>query len=174
MATKPKRDLPSLWERQEGESGPAWEAFRTYRDLGETRTLTAVANELHKSYTLVRRWRREHDWDERTLAYDNELQKEELKRAKKERREMNARHINLSMHLQKAVADALKAKDFTDMSDKDIASFVRVAVELERLARADSIADLEKSERGDSENCGKMTLADSIIAAYENNRGGGE
>ena len=64
------------WERQKGESEKAFEAFVTYRDMGEKRTLTAVAEKLQKSGTLIRRWKSTWDWAERVRAYDNELEKE--------------------------------------------------------------------------------------------------
>ena len=63
------------WERQKGESEKAFEAFVTYRDMGEKRTLTAVAEKLQKSGTLIRRWKSTWDWAERVRAYDNELTK---------------------------------------------------------------------------------------------------
>lgn len=53
---------------------------------------------------------------------------------------MNERHINLSMRLQKAAFKALENKDFSNMADKDISNFVRIAAELERLARTDDIS----------------------------------
>ena len=45
------------WERQPGESGPAFEAFAAYRDMGEKRTISAVARQLNKSGTLCHRWK---------------------------------------------------------------------------------------------------------------------
>ena len=66
---------------------------------------------------------------------------------------MNERHINLSMRLQKAAFEALEKKDFSNMADKDISNFVRIAAELERLARADDISmyqqETDAEERGE-------------------------
>lgn len=57
-----KRDI-NPWERQEGESSKAFEAFVIYRDMGAKRTFTAVADTLHKSCTLIRRWKEQWDWE---------------------------------------------------------------------------------------------------------------
>ena len=58
------------WERQKGESEKAFEAFVTYRDMGEKRTLTAVAEKLQKSGTLIRRWKSAWDWAEPGHNFD--------------------------------------------------------------------------------------------------------
>lgn len=140
MSKNPAQDKPRLWERQVGESGAAWEAFRIYRDLGEKRTVAAVCEELSKSRQLISKWKTTWYWEDRVLAYDNELQKEAFKEAVRERREMNKRHIALSLRLQQAVMDALDNKNFSHMSDKDIANFVKISTELERSARAEYVS----------------------------------
>ena len=153
VAKKPTQDEPRLWERQIGESEQAWEAFRTFRDMGLKRTVEGVCAKLSKSRPLISRWKAKWFWEERCRAYDNELQKEAFKDAVKERRKMNERHINLSMRLQKAAFEALEKKDFSNMADKDISNFVRIAAELERLARADDISmyqqETDAEERGE-------------------------
>lgn len=141
---KAARDEPLLWERQIGESEQAWEAFLTFRDMGSKRSVHGVCEALSKSRPLISRWKARWYWEDRCRAYDNELQRQAFRDAVKERKKMNERHINLSLRLQKAAFDALEKKDFSDMSDRDISSFVRIAAELERIARAD---DLSLKER---------------------------
>ena len=153
MRAKAEKPLP--WERQPDESAKAYEAFVTYRDMGEERTITAVVKKCEKSRSLIDRWKKLWDWEKRVLAYDNELQKEDLKKAKKERREMNRRHADLSLRLQKAALTALENKDFSEMTDRDIVSFVRLAAELERTARADDAAALEQETEDYEETAGE-------------------
>lgn len=108
------------WERQKGESEKAFEAFVTYRDMGEKRTLTAVAEKLQKSGTLIRRWKSAWDWAERVRAYDNELEKEAHTKAVKDRKAMVDRHIGIAMQLQKKALEALGHLSAEEMSAKDI------------------------------------------------------
>jgi hypothetical protein len=61
-------ELP--WDRQPGESIPAFEAFRAYREAGEARSLRQVARELRKSPSLIFRWSSSHAWVARALAWD--------------------------------------------------------------------------------------------------------
>lgn len=148
------------WERQKGESEKAFEAFVTYRDMEEKRTLTAVAEKLQKSGTLIRRWKSAWDWAERVRAYDNELEKEAHTKAVKDRKAMVDRHIGIAMQLQKKALEALGHLSAEEMSAKDIKEFIKMATELERLNRT-----LEEDSTQESSN--SDTLADSIIAAYK-------
>lgn len=59
------------WARREGETEPAFEAFRVYRDMGASRNQIAVAEVLGKSQQLLSRWSAKHEWVERARAYDN-------------------------------------------------------------------------------------------------------
>lgn len=143
MAKKPTQNEPCLWERQPNESEQAWQAFLVFRNLGENRSVHAVCEELSKSRQLISRWKSTWFWDDRVLAYDNSLQREAYKEAKKEQRNMSKRHITISQHLQKFAMDALAEKKPEEASVKDIKELLKVATELERLTRANLVASYE-------------------------------
>ena len=131
------------WERQQGESSKAFEAFVIYRDMGADRTLTAVAEKLQKSYTLVRRWKERWRWPERVRAYDNDLEKAARAKAVKDRKDMISRHIKIATDLQDKACAALKNMDPQVMSPKDIKEILKMATDLERLNR-----EIDETESG--------------------------
>ena len=152
------------WERQKGESEKAYEAFVAYRDMGEKRTLIAVAEKLGKSDTLIRRWKDRWEWKERVRAYDNDLEKEARAKAIKDRKDMTARHIGIAMQLQKKALEALQGLSVEDMTPKDIKEYIKMATDLERLNRT-----LEEDEsKGDEAGA---SLAETIMAAYQKRKG---
>lgn len=63
----------AIWDMQPGETSKAYEAFRQYRDLGVTRSLSDVSAMLHKSVTVLGRWSRANRWVERAAAFDAEV-----------------------------------------------------------------------------------------------------
>lgn len=58
------------WERFQGESDPAWQAFVLYRDMGADRSLAKVAQQLGKSKQLMDRWSRKHWWRYRVEEWE--------------------------------------------------------------------------------------------------------
>jgi DNA anti-recombination protein RmuC len=58
------------WDRRANETGPAWEAFRTYLDQGSGRSHAEVVRRLGKSTALIERWSSRHDWVDRVAAYE--------------------------------------------------------------------------------------------------------
>ncbi len=127
------------WERQPGESGPAFEAFTVYRDLGEKRTISAVAKQLNKSGTLCHRWKLKHDWRARADAYDASIAEEARKQAVADRKKMQERHIKISLQLQRKAMEALESIKPGEMTPKDVKEFLRLATELERVNREESV-----------------------------------
>ena len=129
--------MPSTkpWERQKGETEKAYEAFVLFRDAGPGRTLIAVARELHKSYTLIRRWNDTWNWSERVRLYDVDVEKAACAQAVKDRKDMIARHTKLALDVQKKAEEALKALKVSDMAPKDIKEYIKMATDLERLNR---------------------------------------
>jgi hypothetical protein len=65
------------WERQPGESDEAYEAFRTYLNLGANRSVAKVGQKCSKSKSLMDRWSAQWNWVERVRAHDNFLMEQE-------------------------------------------------------------------------------------------------
>lgn len=149
------------WEQQPGESGPAFEAFSTYRDLGPGRTVSAVAGKLKKSDSLLRRWKNKWDWRQRTAAYDASIAEEARRKAVKDRRDMENRHIGIAMQLQKKALKALDLLEPEQMSPKDIREFFKMATELERLNR---VSEEQRTAEVQDEGVGSG-LADDVMLA---------
>jgi len=64
--------MAELWERQPGESPPAWEAWVLYRDHPPgNRSHRGVARQLRKSASLVARWSSKFEWVVRARGWDN-------------------------------------------------------------------------------------------------------
>lgn len=61
------------WERQPGESAPAYQAAWAYFEMGPDRSISAVAQKLSKSRTLIARWSSDWGWTGRAGAYDRHL-----------------------------------------------------------------------------------------------------
>lgn len=149
------------WERQQGESEKAYEAFSVYRGMDEKRTFQSVADKLHKSCTLIRRWKEKWNWQERARAYDNELDREAYRKAVKDRKDMVERHIKIAMQMQGKALEALNNLSVEEMTAKDIKEYIKMATELERLSRTFTETSIE------GKNGGQTQLADTIVAAYQ-------
>jgi hypothetical protein len=63
-----------IWLRQQNESAKAYEAARTYFEMGVSRSIEAVARKYQKSISLLNRWSQRYDWVERAEAYDKHQQ----------------------------------------------------------------------------------------------------
>ena len=69
--------MTDSWVRQPEETEPAFAAFAEYRDYerstGQKRSLSKVAQRLHKSHALIARWSARHNWLARVGAWDGHL-----------------------------------------------------------------------------------------------------
>lgn len=163
----------SAWDRQQGESPQAYEAFATYRDMGAERSIRAVTQKLLKSYTIIARWSRTWNWVERAREWDNELARRAKAEAVKKVKDMTGRHINIAMQLQKKALEALSSLDVEEMSPKDIKEFIKAATELERANRL-AEAELDKEGRSTGGGDAPHSLADAIMEAYSRRKEGGD
>lgn len=153
------------WERQNKESGQAYEAFALYRDMGRGRTVSAVVKKLKKSRSLLDRWKVRWDWESRVAAYDKDLEQQAKDEAIKDRKSMINRHIKIALQVQKKALKALDNLDVDSMSPKDIKDYIRMATDLERLSRTlddDSIEAISQEE----------SFADKIVASYKKRKNG--
>lgn len=62
---------PHPWTRRDGESSPAYDAFRAYLFQGRDRSIKRAATEVGKAESLFKRWYSTHCWAERAAAYDS-------------------------------------------------------------------------------------------------------
>jgi len=160
-----KRSDTKPWERQPKEGEKPFEAFVIYRDMGEKRTLKEVAEELHKSYTLIRRWKETWNWEDRVREYDNELQKQAHKQAVKKARGMADRHIDMALKMQLKALSALEQLKPESIDPKNLIALIREATRLERENREDVVRLTEPVQ--ESTGPGSGSLADLISAAWE-------
>lgn len=160
----PKHVDAKPWERQQGESVKAFEAFSCYLDMGEDRSIRAVAEKLHKSSTLIGRWSRTYGWVERVAAHTNDVQRAAHEAALKKSREMAVRHIRTALSLQEKAVEALAKTKPEAIDPKTILAFIREATRLERDTRAAVVRDtLPEAER----TGGQSSLADIITEAWK-------
>ena len=130
-----------LWERREGESGKAYEAFTVYRDMGAGRTVSGAARQLGKSRALLDRWRRQWDWPERVRAYDKELERAAYEEALQAVREMSRRHVGIAVKLQTKGLEGLTNLNVKKMRTKDVVALIHEGTKLERDSRAQIVEE---------------------------------
>lgn len=97
-------DTSYPWVRRDGESHPAYEAFRAYMT---SRSTTKVAAELSKSDTIIKRWCTQHDWVERVRAYDQHTVAAETDGMIHVLAEMRDKNIALAHKLRDHLSDRL-------------------------------------------------------------------
>lgn len=90
---------PQPWERQPGETEPAWEAFVAFRDLGPGRTVSAVARELSKSRQLINGWCQRWRWRERAAEWDAEQTRQAAKATADRQQRTVAGHLTAATAL---------------------------------------------------------------------------
>ena len=124
-----------LWDRQGGESYPAFEAFQTFLTH---RNYSEVAALLNKSPTLIKRWARTNSWRARADAWDEQLSRQALEQAAQEFAAMVTRQINIGRMLQSRAANAIQNMDLSNLPPKFMPALIeaiKVGANLERTAR---------------------------------------
>ena len=138
------------WEPLEVETSKAYEAFSIYRDMGISRTLTKVAEELQKSDTLIARWSRTHNWVERAAAWDAEQDRIMREEQVQEIKKMRKRHAEMAYSMIIKAAKALKRIPYDEIKAADISRMVEVGSKLERISRGDVGEVIEERNGGDA------------------------
>ena len=125
------------WERQPGEGTRAFAAFVAYRDVGDSRSYTGVAQKLNKSRTLVARWGARWRWQDRLSAWERNLEYERQVAHRKAIIEMNERHLTIARQCQQKVLGKLRSigqQEINDLSVGDLAKLLAISVAVERSA----------------------------------------
>lgn len=105
--------LPMPWEQRDTETAKAHAAFVLYRDMpAGTRSLARVARTLGKPSGYVRQlevWSSQHEWGERAVAHDQDVDRRKRERAVSEVVEMNARQATIAAAFEQALTEPLYA-----------------------------------------------------------------
>lgn len=163
----PKRNDTKPWERQEGESVKAFEAFTVYLEMGDERSLRAVGQRLGKSRALIERWSRTYQWVERVASYDADVQRKAHAKAVDKRRKMVDRHISIALKMQEKALKALEQMDPADIDTKNLIAMLREATKLEQEMRTVAV-DERRAAIADVEDTGEAD--DVLIYLPENGR----
>ena len=140
---------PEPWERQQGESAKAFEAFAIYRDMPQ-RSIREVARQLGKSNTIIARWSSNHEWQKRVAAWDGEQDRIAREAQIQEIKKMRKRHADLATAMLVKASKALKKIPEDDIKASDVSRMVETAAKLERISRGDVSEVLEERDGGDS------------------------
>jgi hypothetical protein len=126
----------ALWERQEGETKTAYDAFWAYCVVpdGKKRGYAKVAEKLSKSASLIGRWAKRWCWEERARAYDNHLVEKEIEAIKKQRVEAAKRQARIAKSFQGKIISRLNNLNPEELSAQDLARWFEVSVKIERQA----------------------------------------
>lgn len=134
----PKKAQRLLWERQEGESAQAFQAFAEYRGMGAGRSLAKVSQKLGKSKTLMERWSRQWGWVKRVDAWDGEMDRLSRKELEKGITEMRKKHVAIAESMLDKSMQALGRMPVEAMAPRDVSTMVEVASKIERISRGEA------------------------------------
>ena len=140
------------WEKQQGESSKAYEAFCMYRDLGIGRQYTKTAEALKKNVSLINRWARRYEWKERADAWDKSVMEEGRKQAAIEYKDMIMRQIQIGRMLQTKAANTIQSRDLEKASIHSLIIAIEKGADLERTARELEIKENKTTVKSDNEN----------------------
>ena len=145
-----KTNTPEAWERQQGESTRAYEAFALYRDMGADRALRKVVQALNKNLTTIAEWSTKYEWVKRAAEWDAEQDRIARNAQIEEIKKMRKRHAEVANSMIIKAARALNRMKEEDIRPADISRFIEVASKLERLSRGDTSEVIEERQGEDA------------------------
>ena len=119
------------WERVPYETRQAYEAFCGYRDMGSSRSIAKVAQQLGKTTTLLNRWSSRWNWVLRAQQYDDELERRARLDREQEIKDTRRRHLQLARLLLNKVYERMQSLEPDDITPATLDRLLRVSAELE-------------------------------------------
>lgn len=139
---------PEPWERQIGETSKAWEAFRTYRDIGPGRSIAKAGEILGKNRVTLEQWSSKNSWVKRAAAWDDEQDRIARQEQVKAIKDMRKRHADLATAMLVKAAKALQRIPDDEVKAGDVSRMVETAAKLERISRGDVGDVIEERDGG--------------------------
>jgi hypothetical protein len=127
------------WERLPGESGAAYAAFCTFRDLGLERNIRKAVDAYEKDegkrgkrYRMWRNWAAQFRWQERAADYDRYLEKLKQAELRKTIETQGEKHRAVTGKMLAVVEKKLDLMDPADLSQGTVTEWVETAIRAER------------------------------------------
>jgi hypothetical protein len=158
------------WDRQEGETAKAFEAFQIYRDIGPERSQRKVCQKLSKNTRTIADWSSKNNWVERCEKYDVYIDSETQKQKRKDILAMRERHAQTGMDLLAKAAKALQKIPDESIKASEIAKMIDVGVKIERLSRGESTENVDAKTELTGKDGGPVEVAKVTFYIPDNGR----
>lgn len=134
-----------LWVQQPGETQWEFTVWSTYRDSypGKKATYADIARQLGTTYNVVKKIAQRWSFPVRMQAWMVECDKMTLLQRRQEVLDMNRDHVDMAARMRAKLSQAIDAIDPYSLKPGEIGTLARLAADMERKARVDTIAQEE-------------------------------
>lgn len=134
-----------LWLQQPGETQWEFTVWTAYRDSypGKKPSYSDVARQLGTTYNVVKKVAQRWSFPVRMQAWMQECDKMTLLQRRQEVLDMNKDHVDMAARLRAKLSAAIDQIVPTMLKPSEIASLARLAADMERKARVDTITQEE-------------------------------
>ena len=134
-----------LWVQQPGETQWEFTVWTAYRDSypGKKPSYGDVARQLNTTYTSVRKIAQRWSFPVRMQAWMKHCDDITLLQRRQEILDMNKDHVDMAARLRAKLSTAIDMIDPAALKPSEVASLARLASDMERKARIDTIAQEE-------------------------------
>lgn len=134
-----------LWEQQPGETQWEFTVWTAYRDSypGKKPSYSDVARQLNTTYSSVRKIAQRWSFPVRMQAWMKYCDTITLAQRRQEILDMNKDHVDMAAKIRDKLNTAIELIDPMALKPGEIASLARLASDMERKARIDTIAQEE-------------------------------
>lgn len=151
-----KENGVDLWLQQPGETQWEYTVWTAYRDSypGKKPSYGDVARQLNTTYNSVKKIAQRWTFQLRMQAWMKHCDDLTMQQRRQEIIDMNKQHVDMASKLRAKLNDAIEAIDPLSLKPGEIASLAKLASEMERKARVDTIAqeELRRDALVDTEN----------------------
>lgn len=134
-----------VWLQQPGETQWEYTVWTAYRDSypGKKPKIADVARQLGTTYTVVQKIAQRWSFPVRMQAWMQECDRITMLQRRQEVLDMNKDHVDMAARLRAKLSSAIDMIDPTALKPGEISSLAKLAADMERKARIDTIAQEE-------------------------------
>ena len=129
------------WERLAGETGAAFSAFCSFRDLGSERNIRKAVESVEKDeavrakrYKVWRNWSTAFRWRERAADYDKYLERLKQAEMRKTIEAQGEKHREVTGKMLDVVSKKLDTMNPDELTQGNLTEWVQTAIKAEREA----------------------------------------